>query len=273
MSRQDDRPELYYLDDEFLESRDARPLRILSEHLGPQSRFEKYHITDTIVFMGSARTLPRETAETQLAAARANGSPEALERAEMDLRMSRYYEEARQLAFRITNWSKTLDRPRRRFVVCTGGGPGIMEAANRGASEAKGLNVGLNIKLPHEQGGNPYTTHHLSLQFNYFFMRKFWFMYLAKALVIFPGGFGTLDELFETLTLVQTEKLNKPLPIVLYGTAFWDEVVDLEAMARYGTIDLKDLKLMHRSDTVDDAFEYLVKQLTRHAVADPGGGL
>ncbi|CCQ74866.1 LOG family protein [Magnetospira sp. QH-2] len=273
MNGDDDLPELSYLDDSFLESRDGRPLRILAEHLGPQTRFEKHHITDTIVFMGSARTLPRVKAEKRLQKALDKDKKDKIKQAEIDLEMSRYYEDARELAYRMTEWSKKLDHSHKRFVVCTGGGPGIMEAANRGASEAKGLNVGLNIKLPHEQGGNPYTTHHLSFQFNYFFMRKFWFMYLAKALVIFPGGFGTLDELFETLTLVQTQKLTKPLPIVLYGSEFWNQVMNLEAMARWGTIDPADLKLMQRCDSVDDAFDYLVDQLNQHALGTPGGGL
>ncbi len=260
-----------YLDEVFLESRDGRPLRILAEHLGPQARFEKLGITDTVVFMGSARIVSREAAAARLAEARAGQGD--LKSAEAAFEMSRYYEAARQLAFKVTEWSKTLDHPRRRFVVCTGGGPGIMEAANRGASEARGLNVGLNIALPNEQSGNPYITRNLSIHFNYFFMRKFWFIYLAKALVMFPGGFGTMDELFEALTLVQTGRLQKPLPIVLFGGAFWDRVMDLAGMAEAGTIDLRDLDLLYRTDDVDDAFEFLTGELIRHALDRPGGGL
>ncbi len=271
MTQASDKLTKIYLDEAFLESRDGRPLRILAEHLGPQARFEKLGITDTVVFMGSARVLPRDVAEARHDAARAGGDD--LTAAETALEMSRYYEAARELARRVTEWSKTLDHPRRRFVVCTGGGPGIMEAANRGASEARGLNVGLNITLPNEQSGNPYITRNLSLQFNYFFMRKFWFVYLAKALVMFPGGFGTMDELFEALTLVQTGRLRKPLPIVLFGGAFWDRVMDLGQMAEAGTIDVADLDLLYRTDDVGEAFDFLTHQLVRHALDRPGGGL
>lgn len=254
-------PDFLYLDQDFLESRAGRPLRILSEHLGPQSRFDKYRIHDTIVFMGSARILSRQAAETGLQEAKMNG--DGIKKADMACKMSSYYEETRQLAKKITNWSKTLDNTLCRFVVCTGGGPGLMEAANRGASEADGINVGLNIGLPHEQLGNPYVTRSLSLQFNYFFMRKFWFLYPAKALVIFPGGFGTLDELFEALTLVQTGKLGKHLPIVLYGSKFWDEVVNFKKLVEYGVIDQSDLNLFHISNSVDDAFLWLTGELQK----------
>ena len=210
-------------------------LRLLAEYLEPRSRFDHYKIDDTIVFMGSARLPSREQAETELhAAERGEGN---LDRARERLAMSRYYEDARELARRLTEWSKQLEDEERRFVVCTGGGPGIMEAANRGASEAKGLNVGLTISIPLEEFDNRYVTRELSFHFHYFFMRKFWFAYLAKALLVFPGGFGTLDELFEILTLRQTRKMKKHLPIVLFGTTYWDEVVDFEALVRHGTID------------------------------------
>ena len=257
-----------YLKESFLNSRDARPLRILAEYLEPKSRFDHHKIDDTIVFMGSARLPSRETAEAEVAAAeRGEGD---LERAQMRLEMSRYYEDARELARRFTDWSKQLADEERRFVVCTGGGPGIMEAANRGASEAKGMNVGLTISLPFEEFDNRYTTRELSFHFHYFFMRKFWFIYLAKALLVFPGGFGTLDELFEVLTLRQTNKMRKHLTVVLFGTKYWDEVMNLDALVRYGTIDRKDLELFHRTDSVDEAYEIVTRELTQFAMAERG---
>ncbi|MEE8333868.1 MAG: TIGR00730 family Rossman fold protein [Alphaproteobacteria bacterium] len=272
MSREPFEPSKAYENDDFLNSPDARPIRLLSEYLEPMERFEDLNVRDTILVFGSARTLPRDIAEAQLAAAKKSG--EDVEAAERALEMSRYYEESRELAFRLTEWSKQLrDGSGRRFVICTGGGPGIMEAANRGASEAKGDNMGLGISLPMEQSNNPYITDRLNMQFHYFFMRKFWFLYLAKAVVIMPGGFGTLDELFESLTLVQTRKVQKHMPIVLYGTAFWDSVINLEALVDYGTISADDLELIHHSDSVDDAFEYITRDLTRFAVELPGMGL
>jgi uncharacterized protein (TIGR00730 family) len=218
--------------------------------------------------MGSARLLSREAAEAQVRAAE-NGEGD-LERARMRLEMSRYYEDARELARRFTEWSKGLADEERRFVVCTGGGPGIMEAANRGASEAKGMNVGLTISLPFEEFDNRYTTRELSFHFHYFFMRKFWFVYLAKALLVFPGGFGTLDELFEVLTLRQTNKMRKHLTVVLFGTRYWDDVMNLEELVRYGTIDRDDLKLFHCTDSVDEAYEIVTRELTQHAMAERG---
>jgi len=258
-----------YVNPKFMGSRHARPLRILSEYLHPESRFEGLKISDTIVFFGSSRLQPLEVAEAALAAARATGGDEAAAHAQV--RMARYYEDCRELARRLTEWSKGLEEKSRRFVVCTGGGPGIMEAANRGASEAKGLNIGLSISIPNEQCGNAYVTRNLGFEFHYFFMRKFWFVYLAKALVAFPGGFGTLDEVFEVLTLVQTGKLRKRLPIVLYGTAFWDAVLNLDALVEFGTISAKDLALFHRADSVDDAFAFITRELTENALALPGG--
>ncbi|TVR81886.1 MAG: TIGR00730 family Rossman fold protein [Rhodospirillales bacterium] len=258
-----------YRSETFIASRDARQLRILAEYLYPESRFEGLRISDTIVFWGSARLVPRDVASDALEEARANGGD--VETAERQLAMSRYYEDCRELARRLTEWSKGLEEKRRRFVVCTGGGPGIMEAANRGASEARGLNVGLTISLPKEQRGNPYITRQLEFEFHYFFMRKFWFVYLAKALIAFPGGFGTLDEFFEVITLVQTGKIRKRLPIVLYGSEFWDQVLNLDALVRFGTIDRKDLELFHKTDSVDEAFDIIVRELTHEALAQPGG--
>jgi uncharacterized protein (TIGR00730 family) len=269
-----------YRNQAFLNSKEARALRILAEYLEPKSRFEHHKVDDTIVFMGSARIKSREAAEIALTAAEAgaDGDPPAgaetgagvLERARMDLRMSAYYEAARELAFRLTQWSKELDPKERRFVVCTGGGPGIMEAANRGAAEARGINVGLTISIPVEEFDNPYVTRELAFHFHYFFMRKFWFAYLAKAVIVFPGGFGTLDELFELLTLVQTRKMTKPMPIVLFGTEFWSEVLDFDALARYGTIGPRDMELVHRTDSVDDAYDWIVLKLAEHALGQPG---
>ena len=265
------RPLKAYANELFLNSRDARPLRILAEYMEPEARFERLRIRDTIVFFGSARTLSREAAQAGLDAARAGGGD--VDGAEMRLSQSRYYEDARELARRLTGWSKALEGTDQRFVVCTGGGPGIMEAANRGASDAKGLNVGLAISLPGEEYVNPYITPDLAFEFHYFFMRKFWFTYLAKAMVVMPGGFGTLDELFEVLTLIQTRKIRKRLPIVLYGAEYWDAVLDFDALARFGTIDPGDPDLFFRTDTVDESFDVITRELTEHALAAPGASL
>jgi len=257
-----------YNNEQFLNSREARALRILAEYMEPEARFDHYHIDDTIVFMGSARTLPLAEAQEELA--RAERGEGDLERARMRVRMARYYEAARELAFRLTEWSKGLSDTERRFVVCTGGGPGIMEAANRGASEARGKNIGLTISIPKEEFDNRYVTRELSFHFHYFFMRKFWFVYLAKAIVVFPGGFGTLDELFEVLTLLQTGKMRKRLPVVLFGSEYWNEVINFDALVKYGSIDARDLELIYRTDSVDDAYQYLTTELSRYAMAQPG---
>jgi len=257
-----------YSNPSFLSSKDARVLRILSEYLEPKSRFERLHVDDTIVFMGSARVNSRERAEEALR--KAEGGTGDLEGARMALKMAVYYEAARELAFRLTQWSKALDSHERRFVVCTGGGPGIMEAANRGAADARGMNVGLTISLPAEEFGNPYVTRELAFHFHYFFMRKFWFAYLAKAVIVFPGGFGTLDEMFELLTLRQTRKMSKPMPIVVFGTEYWRQVVDFGALVRHGTINARDLELMHHTDSVDDAYNWIVQQLSENALGQPG---
>jgi uncharacterized protein (TIGR00730 family) len=259
-----------YKNESFLLSSEARILRILSEYVEPQTRFEELRVKDTIVFFGSARIPSREVALVGLEEAkRANAGVEA---AEMRLKMSRYYEDTRELARRLTLWSKSLEGTDRRFVVCSGGGPGIMEAANRGASEAKGENIGLNISLPFEQQDNPYITRRLAFEFHYFFMRKFWFSYLAKAMVVMPGGFGTFDEFMEVVTLVQTLKIKKHLPIVLFGTEYWSEILNFEPMVKYGTISPEDVNLFFRTDSVDEAFDYLVKDLETHALKKPNVG-
>jgi len=260
-----------YKNEIFLASPDAREIRILAEYIEPEARLERYDVKDTIVFFGSARLLPKDVAEQNLAIALESGG--AMEKAERDVKMSRYYEDARSLSAKLTAWSKALEDNKKRFIICTGGGPGIMEAANRGACEADGINVGFNVSLPMEQNENPYITRELCFEFHYFFMRKFWFIYMAKAIVIFPGGFGTMDEFFEVLTLIQTQKISKPLPIILYGKDFWDRVVNLEALVEFGTIAKKDLSLFHICDDVDKAFDYITAKLLDTALADPGGRL
>jgi uncharacterized protein (TIGR00730 family) len=260
-----------YLYPEFLESPEARPIRILSEYLEPLRRFRQQKIQDTVVFFGSARIDSRERAERALATLRARGVRSADEqyRAELKktrkaLEWARYYEDARELARMLTAWSLTLQSENHRFVVTSGGGPGIMEAANRGAREAGGKTIGLNIRLPFEQGANPYITDGLHFEFHYFFMRKFWFAYLAKALVVFPGGFGTCDELFEILTLVQTDKLSKQIQVILYGSDYWNQVLHLDPMAEWGAIADSDMELLQHADTPQDAFDKLRAHLIEH---------
>ena len=267
---------LAYQDSEFLESEEGRPLRILAEYLEPLRRFRAENIQDTVVFFGSARIRGREAAERELEALVVRHGVEAGDEVEASLlrgrravEWSRYYEDARELARLLTEWSITLDAPHHRFVVTSGGGPGIMEAANRGASEAGGKTVGLNIRLPFEQGANPYITDGLHFEFHYFFMRKFWLAYLAKALIIFPGGFGTLDEMFEILTLMQTEKLTRQIPILLYGSEYWDPILRLEPMAEWGAISPGDLDLVKRVNSPREAFALLKHQLTEYHLTPP----
>ncbi len=262
---------LAYLDPEFLESDEGRPVRILSEYLDPLKRFRDQKIQDTVVFFGSARVDSRERAERSLKTLKARGETDADDHYESELKRSRkavewarFYEDARELARLLTEWTVSLQSDNHRFVVTSGGGPGIMEAANRGAREGGGKTIGLNIRLPFEQGANPYITEGLHFEFHYFFMRKFWFAYLAKALVIFPGGFGTLDELFEILTLVQTDKLSKKIAVILYGREYWDEVLNLKPMAEWGAIAEQDLELLVRADTPSEAFEQLRTHLSAH---------
>jgi uncharacterized protein (TIGR00730 family) len=267
---------LAYQNQGFLDSEDGRPLRILAEYLEPLRRFKAENIQDTVVFFGSARIHSRDVAQQALQRLLASPGTNvtadiqaAVARGRKALEWSRYYEEARELALMLTTWSKTLDFPHHRFVVTSGGGPGIMEAANRGAHEAGGKTVGLNIRLPFEQGANPYITDGLHFEFHYFFMRKFWLAYLAKALVIFPGGFGTLDEMFEILTLMQTEKLAKQIPILLYGSDYWNPILNLQPMAEWGAIGTSDLTLVKRVDTPQEAFDLLKAHLSEHHLLPP----
>lgn len=229
-------PPLAYDDEDFLDGEDGRPVRILAEYLEPLHRFKRANIHDTIVFFGSARL-------------------------SSDGPLGRYYREARELARLLTLWSKGLSSHSHRYVVCSGGGGGIMEAANRGAADANGRTIGLNISLPHEQRPNAFVTHDLLFEFRYFFMRKLWFAYLARALVVFPGGFGTLDELSEILTLAQTRKLERPIPVILYGTDYWNEIINFEALVRHGMIDRKDLELFRHADDPAQALALLQSSL------------
>ncbi|MBM4158793.1 MAG: LOG family protein [Ignavibacteria bacterium] len=267
-----------YNNREFLNSPQARTIRILTEYLEPYQRLEKNKIKDTIVFFGSARLKSRSESKKILDELNdklkklGNTSlkeVEALQNeikiARKNLELSKYYEDTVELTYMLTKWSKGL-KGGNKFVVCSGGGPGIMEAANKGAHKAKGLSVGLNISLPFEQYPNKYITSDLNFEFHYFFMRKFWFAYLAKAIVIMPGGLGTLDELCEVLTLVQTYKLKKKMTIVVYGTEFWEKVINLEFLAENNMIDYKDLELIKLCDTPQEAFEYLKKELKRNYV-------
>jgi uncharacterized protein (TIGR00730 family) len=262
-------PQLAYRSERFLESGDARTIRILAEYLQPQSRLRRAGVQNTVVFFGSARILPRDEALTRLRALenRSDGRPPAntaeLKAARMAVKMSRYYEEARELARLITEWSQSLKNGSHFLVVCSGGGPGIMEAANRGAFEAGGISIGFNIKLPTEQKPNPYITPELSLLFRYFFMRKLWFAQPCKALIVFPGGFGTLDEMWEFLTLTQTHKLGHRATILLYGSKFWRSIINFRGMLEAGTVSEEDLKLVRFADTPQEAFGILKNNLSR----------
>ncbi len=257
---------------DFLNSPQARLIRVLCEMVEPEVRFRKHRIRDTIVFFGSARLISKEDAQVRLKNVQNHFPKEdppsedlsiLLREAERGVTMSRYYEDAVQLSEKLTRWSLSIPNSFDRFFVCSGGGPGIMEAAAKGAALAGGPSIGLNISLPCEQTPNPYQIKELSFDFHYFFIRKFWFFYLAKALVVFPGGFGTCDELFELLTLVQTKKSKKYMPIIIYGTDYWKEIFNFDAMVKWGTISEEDLRLFHFFDDVDETFEFLKNTLTR----------
>jgi hypothetical protein len=253
---------LAYLNPQFMDSKAARVLRMMAEYFDPLVRLRRAGVADTIVIFGSARIGPQDVALARLRRVerltRRRKSREARMRvreARMAVEVSRYYEEARELSKRITEWSMSFGALPRRFVVCSGGGPGIMEAANRGAHEAGGKSVGLGIQLPTEQFPNPYISPELNFNFHYFFMRKLWFAQLAKALIVFPGGFGTMDELWEMLTLTQTGKMSPQNLILIYGRKYWDEVLNWRAMVRWGTISEGDYGLLQFADTVEEAFE------------------
>jgi len=265
------RAPLAYENENFVNSPDGRGLRIMSEYVEPLSRFRREQIQDTVVFFGSARFHSLAVAKQHLAALGATDSQFSDKESETrrkkalaGVEMARYYEDARRLAFLLSQWSIRIPARRRRFVVTTGGGPGIMEAANLGAKEAGAKTVGLNIHLPFEQYPNPYITPSLNFEFHYFFMRKFWFAYLSKALVIFPGGFGTFDELFEILTLAQTQKLAKKILVVIYGSEYWNKLINFQVMVDAGTISPEDLELFKIVDSPEEGFEFLRDGLTRY---------
>jgi uncharacterized protein (TIGR00730 family) len=265
------RAPLAYENESFVNSPDGRILRILSEYIEPIARFRREQIQDTVVFFGSARFHSRSAAEDKLAQLESTGSQLSeteLERCRKNalaaVDMARYYEDARRLAFLLSKWSIQIPARRRRFVVTTGGGPGIMEAANLGAQEAGAKTIGLNIALPFEQMPNPHITPSLNFEFHYFFMRKFWFAYLSKALVIFPGGFGTLDELFEILTLAQTQKLAKKILVVIYGSEYWNRLLNFQTMVDAGTISPEDLELFKIVNSPEEGFEFLRDGLTKY---------
>jgi uncharacterized protein (TIGR00730 family) len=259
-----------YHNEEFLASSDARIIRLLAEYLEPKARFKKHKIMDTIVFFGSARLKSRKEAIADLNKFK-NANPKTitnfaqeLRKAQHHVEMSKYYEDAVELSRRLTEWSMNLETNANRFIICTGGGPGVMEAANKGAKKAGGYSVGLNISIPFEQYVNPFVTKELSFEFHYFFMRKFWFAYLSKAFVVFPGGFGTFDELFEILTLVQTSKIRKKLALVIYDEKYWKSVVNFDALIEQGVINASDLDLFHFCNDIDSAFEIVKEHLEKN---------
>ena len=266
-----------YHNAEFLNSPFARPIRLLTEYIEPYARLKYSDIKDTIVFFGSARILPEKQASQDFESITklydsalknkklTNKLKEDMFIAEQHVQMSKYYEDTVELAYLLTKWSKKLKKGNK-FVVCSGGGPGIMEAANKGAAKAKGLSIGFNISLPFEQYPNKYISPELNFEFHYFFMRKFWFAYLAKAIVIMPGGYGTLDELMEILTLVQTNKLRKKITILIYGKEFWDKIINLKVLVDKNMISKEDLKLIKFANTPQEAFNFLKQELSKNYV-------
>ena len=255
---------------EFLNSTDARAMRILSEFLEPKSRFEKNDIVDTIVFFGSARIQSKREANAELRKLRKvkNNSSrkykEKLKEAEKMVAMAHYYEDAVELSKRLTEWSMNLPVDEKRFIVCSGGGPGIMEAANKGAKLAGGNSIGLNISIPFEQFVNKYVKPELAFEFHYFFMRKFWFTYLAKALIVFPGGFGTLDEMMEVITLMQTNKIKKEMKVIVYDEYYWKQVINMDKLVEFGTISKSDFKLFDFCNSVDEMFEKVTTHFQKY---------
>ena len=265
----DKRKNRFYFNEDFLGSPQGRSVRILSEYYGPLKKIKKNKIYDTIVFFGSARIKSKDEAEDYLKKLDTSSSNKEKIRAKKDLEMSKYYEDARVLSYKLTKWSKNLKSKKSRYIITSGGGGGIMEAANRGAKEAKGISIGLTISLPFEATSNEFISQELDLKFHYFFMRKFWFIYLAKALVVWPGGFGTLDEVMELLTLIQTKKIKKRLPIVLFGSEFWNSVVNWNYLVECGTISEDDLDLFYISDNVEDAYNYIIKYIEEYKLKGP----
>lgn len=272
-------PEKAYKNLDFLTSPAARHIRILCEYEETRQRLMKYGVKNTIVMFGSARIRSPEDAQARLEGVRAvehttKGGDEwkiELVKAEHALKLSSYYADTRELARRLTAWSMEREG-KRSYYITSGGGPGIMEAANRGAADVPGgRSVGLGISLPFEAGVNDWVTPELAFEFHYFFTRKLWFLYLCKALIVCPGGFGTMDELFESLTLMQTQKIKKPMPIILFGVEYWDKVLNVKAMAEFGTISEDDINLCYRTDSVDDAFEHLTKALEAQEDMIPDG--
>jgi uncharacterized protein (TIGR00730 family) len=255
---------------EFLNSADARIIRMLSEFLEPQTKFRKHKVVDTIVFFGSARLYPRKEAVaeynkfTTINPKTTSKLAEQLRVAQHRVNLSKYYEDAVELSRRLTVWSMSLETRAKRFIICTGGGPGLMEAANRGARLAGGVNIGLNISIPFEQYVNKYVTSDLSFEFHYFFMRKFWFAYLAKALIAFPGGFGTMDELFEILTLIQTGKIKKKLMVIIYDEKYWKDMVNWDLLVEYGMISKNDMNIFSFCNTVDEAYNLITHHFNKY---------
>lgn len=272
MKKKTPKLEKFYKDSDFINNPGARPIRILSEYLGPEQKIAQQDIQNTIVFFGSARSISGKDAKKELKDLKkkqtsivkpSSRDKQKLTYAEHRVRLAQYYDDAVELASRLTTWTKEKHQGNQTYYICSGGGPGMMEAANRGAHKAKGRSVGFNISLPFEANSNPYISPELNFEFHYFFMRKYWFAYLAKALVIFPGGFGTLDELFELLTLMQTRKMKKPIPVLIYGSDYWNKILNIPEMVKWGTISQEDLKLFHYSDSVDDAFTYLTTEIDK----------
>ena len=266
---EDNTKDRFYFNKELLGSPQGRSIRILAEYYGPLKKIKKNRINDTIVFFGSARIKSPEQAEQDFKSLQNSNNDKDKLIAKKNIEMSKYYERANKLSKELTLWSKSLKSKKSRYIIASGGGGGIMEAANRGAHEAGGISIGLTISLPFESSGNKFITDDLDLKFHYFFMRKFWFMYLAKGIVVWPGGFGTLDEVMETLTLIQTKKITKKLPIVLFGKEFWNSVINWNYLVECGTISKEDLDLFLITDSIEKAFEYLTTNIQKNNLKGP----